>query len=78
MIHEFSVHFKGVQKIVVSLLIPSLSPLLSISVSSLVGANLNSFVSLSKFSYLIVFAMCGSVHGAFVVSLTLLSHSSLV
>lgn len=71
-------HFNGVQYGVDSLEIPSLSPLLSIRVSNLVGANLSSLVSLSKLSYLMVLAMCGSVHGALVVSLTLLSNSSLV
>lgn len=50
-------HFNGVQKGVDSFEIPSLSPLLSIRVSNLVGANLSSFVDLSKLSYLMVLAI---------------------
>lgn len=50
-------HFNGVHQGVDSLEIPSLSPLLSIRVSSFVGANLSSLVALSKLSYLIVLAM---------------------
>lgn len=50
-------HFNGVHQGVDSFEMPSLSPLLSIIVSSFVGANLSSFVDLSKLSYLIVLAM---------------------
>ena len=71
-------HFNGVQNGVTSLEMPSLSPLLSIRVLSLVGANLSYLVGLSMFWYLIVLAMWLSVQGALVVSLTLLSNSSLV
>lgn len=71
-------HFNGVHQVVWLWEMPSLSPWLSIRVSNFVGAKLSSFVDLSKLSNLIVLAMCGSVHGAFVLSLTLLSNSSLV
>lgn len=50
-------HLRGVHQGVASLLTPSLSPLLSMRVLSLVGANLSSLVDLSKFSYLMVLAM---------------------
>jgi hypothetical protein len=63
---------------VISFLTASLSPFSSMRVLSLEGANLSSLVALSRFSYLIVLAMCASVHGALVFSLILLSNYSCV